>query len=327
MGNLKGVFKLLYEKLTMRNMPKIFIDTQYFLDLYRSTKKIEPILEDIGKVAPYLIIPEQVKDEFIRNRDGVIREIKSSIERIKDENIGHFGLFLGDPDVLECMDISKKHSEIRKKMITKCDEILNRPKDDKIFNYFLKLYKDPRVVIIKRNNKIITNAIKRKNLGNPPVSDGKITVGDEVIWESLLTIPPDDLIIISKDSTYTDHFTFLSREYKEKKHKKLTVSKEISKVLSDIRQEPSNELRAFEQEREIQDQKEIKSVARGGLLAEVMHNMFLDALNNQSSDWEELVGLHNVQLTTPSQGFWGLLPVPKTSDETDGESEKKPEDE
>lgn len=232
-------------------MPKILIDTNFFRELYRTKEKIGPILNDIDKVKPHLVIPEQIKDEFIRNRDKAIREVRFIITGIKYENIGIFGLFLGDPDVKDCNDISAKHSEIRRKMIRKCDTMIKNPDKDIFFKYFLKIYNDPKVEKIKRTDEIISKAITRKYLGNPPISKGKNTIGDEVIWESLLSSSSDDLIIVSKDSTYTDHFTFLSREYEEKTQKKfIKISDEISEVLPYFSEEPSKELKAFEKEQD-----------------------------------------------------------------------------
>ncbi|MBC8726753.1 hypothetical protein F6X37_36380, partial [Paraburkholderia sp. 31.1] len=51
-------------------------------------------------------------------------------------------------------------------------------------------------------------------LGKPPTSPGKDTIGDELIWETLVACVKDDLIIVSGDKTFSNNIPVLkcSRE-------------------------------------------------------------------------------------------------------------------
>jgi hypothetical protein len=240
-------------------MPKIFIDTQIYLNFYRTNVDIFKLFEEINKKRHYLIITEQIKDEFIRNRDTKIRELQKYIKNSKiDENLSSFGIFRKDPEFKGYTNLVKQIQQIREKMIKKCEEMLWDPKKDEIFIFFMKLYEDPNVLKIIRTDSIIKKAVNRKYLGNPPISKDKITIGDEINWESILEKVNDDLIIISDDFTFKDNFTYLFQEFQAQKHKKiLGVFKEISKASPLLKEKPSKELKEFEKEQEQYNRQEI----------------------------------------------------------------------
>lgn len=48
---------------------KIIIDTNIFIDLYGSNEETLLIFNDLEKIKSNLVIPQQIIDEFIRNRD------------------------------------------------------------------------------------------------------------------------------------------------------------------------------------------------------------------------------------------------------------------
>ncbi len=63
-------------------MTKIFIDTNLFLGLYWSDEDTGQIFGDIEALKPYLLFPDLVFDEFLRNRDRILdthsRQIKKT---------------------------------------------------------------------------------------------------------------------------------------------------------------------------------------------------------------------------------------------------------
>jgi hypothetical protein len=85
-------------------------------------------------------------------------------------------------------------------------------------------------------------------LGNPPISKGQNTIGDQVIWETLLLNLNSDLIFVTLDNTYEDHRTFLQNEFREKTGKKLTIHENVSFALKSIGRTPSKELLEAEKE-------------------------------------------------------------------------------
>lgn len=101
-------------------------------------------------------------------------------------------------------------------------------KDD-IYNSFMKLWKSGNTVLTK--DEYINLAVKRKILGNPPGGD-KYSNCDEVIWESLLNTITTNLIVVSKDHTYTQNKEYLQYEYKQKTDKDLLIYDATHKAFS-----------------------------------------------------------------------------------------------
>jgi len=74
----------------------------------------------------------------------------------------------------------------------------------------------------------------------------KDTVGDELIWEMILDRVHDDLILVSRDTTYRNHVTFLTREYREGTGCRLGIEGNISVALQQMGVEPSGALLRIE---------------------------------------------------------------------------------
>ncbi len=233
-------------------MPKIFIDTQIYLNFYQSNVEISTVFKEINKIRRFLIIPEQVKDEFIRKRDTKIQELKKRItETYSEDKLSSFGIFRKHPEFAECIKLVNQINQIRQNMIKKCEEMLEDPKKDEIFSFFMDLYTDSTVQKLSRTEKIFQLALNRKFIGNPPISKDKITIGDEIIWESILESIKDDLIIISADNTFKNNYTFLFDEFQTKTDKKLLgVFKEISQAFKIINEIPSKDLAEYEKGQE-----------------------------------------------------------------------------
>ncbi|MFA4848736.1 MAG: PIN domain-containing protein [Methanoregula sp.] len=230
-------------------MTQIFIDTQIFLNLYKTKQNVKKILEDIEKIKSYLVFPEQVLDEFVRNRDNKIRELKKNI--VDTQNICSFGLFNKYPEFNDCKELRTQIDDVKKRMLAKCDEILTEPDKDEIFSYLLKLYSDNEVLSIKRTSDIFKRAHQRKLIGNPPITERKNSIGDEINWESILDRVKDDLVIISDDHTYESDITFLSREFQQTVNRKiLAIDNKLTTALKFIDVKPSKELKLFETEQE-----------------------------------------------------------------------------
>ena len=134
----------------------------------------------------------------------------------------------------------------RKRLISDLKEIKNDISKDPIFQSFIKIYHDASVLKLTTNEKIIKTAQIRNLIGNPPYSIKKATICDEIIWEMFLENIKDDLIIVSRDTTYEDHITFLSSEFAEKVKKKLILTENISDALKIVGKIASPELIKYE---------------------------------------------------------------------------------
>lgn len=212
-------------------MQKIFIDTNIFLDMYRARidKDISIIMKFIRDNKQYYITTEQSINEFKRNRNNVLNKIIEDItnntttENISSNFIRSLKSFEG---------YNKAAKELKKQKINLTKEIktlLNNVSKDSLYSKINKLHKQE--YIIKTNSNIINLAIQRKFAGNPPTSKKKDTCGDEIIWESLLDYGKNnhnDLIIVTKDSTFHENLTFLQDEYERTTNQKLSVFDNIS---------------------------------------------------------------------------------------------------
>jgi len=138
------------------------------------------------------------------------------------------------------------------------DEMIADPEKDPIFKSFLKLITDSRVTVLPVNDELIKKAQLRKLKGNPPNNEKEVKIGDEIIWECILKNVRDDLILISRDSTYSSHKTFLTSEFKQITGKKLIFSKKISDALKLVGKDASPELKQFEK-----DQQKIGVLSQG----------------------------------------------------------------
>lgn len=229
-------------------MTKVFIDTNRFLDLYRSDKDSIKIFQEISNLKPNLICSEQGYNEFIRNRDQVLNATLENLVKNKmDLYTTAFTRQL--PEYSEIARLQKEYKIIHKRFVERIKEIQKNPQNDPIFSEFLKLYNKDEIRKYQISDKIVENAHKRKLCGNPPGTATK-TIGDEIIWETFLTYVKDDLIIITGDGTFRENFLFLEREFTEKTSKKLSLHKRIADAFTSLGKQPSATIIEYDTEEE-----------------------------------------------------------------------------
>lgn len=223
-------------------MYKIFIDTNIILNFYRINNKdsINAILGAIKKYKKYFISTKQSQDEFLRNRD---RTMKDFIEELKKQNYkAHSNSVIATLDTYnEYYDSIIKANKSTRNIIDEMTKLIENPEIDSIYKIYLDLSK----IAYDRTNDIIEKAKRRKIIGNPPTSR-KDTCGDEIIWETLLEYCNENLIIISKDSTFNDNYNFLKDEFYRIKNKKLKVVDSITKAIELNNENPPKELELIE---------------------------------------------------------------------------------
>lgn len=223
-------------------MYKIFIDTNIILDFYRMNNKnsINEILKEIQRYKKYFISTKQSQDEFLRNRD---RTITDFIEEIKKQNYTvHTNNVIATLDSYEEYHNSiKKANNYTRKIIDELNNLIENPDIDLIYKIYLSLNQNA----YNRTNEIIERAQKRKIIGNPPTSK-KETCGDEIIWETLLECCEGDLVIVSRDSTFSANYNFLKSEYKKEKNSNLKVVDSITKAIELNQEHPPKELELVE---------------------------------------------------------------------------------
>lgn len=197
----------------------IFVDTNILLDLYHLSG---PDLEELKKIIKLaenkqitVYLPQQVSDEFWRNRERVIRDALDNLAKTKAVQ------FL--PNIVrsnpKANDLRKAVDQVNSLVKTLQEETKsainnNELAADKLIESFLSLCKPVPPEIIQK-------AILRKQLGNPPGKAGSL--GDAINWEWLLsqTEINSDLKIISSDGDFESELIpgtpkeFLLREWEK----------------------------------------------------------------------------------------------------------------
>lgn len=223
-------------------MYKIFIDTNIILDFYRMNNKnsINEILKEMKKYKKYFISTKQSQDEFLRNRD---RTITDFIEELKKQNykVNTNNVISTLNSYDEYHDSIIKANKNTKKIINEVKKLIENPDMDIVY----KIYLDLNEIAYSRTNEIIERAQKRKIIGNPP-SSKKETCGDEIIWETLLEYCNEDLIIVSRDSTFSANYNFLKGEFKKYRNRTLKVVDSITKAIEFNQEKPPKELELVE---------------------------------------------------------------------------------
>lgn len=229
-------------------MTKILIDTNIFLGLYESNKDTVDIFKDIGKIKTKLVLPQQIYDEFLRNRDQILRKLIKDIDDANKKGMHLTALIRHSAEYKPLNDAKKKLSEMNDTLIQKIEEMISDPTKDPIFSRFTKLYKSKQVTTIDRSDALIQKAFFRKLSGNPPISPKQDSIGDEIIWESILEHVNDNLILVTRDGTYKAHSTFLTEEYRERTGRSLSIFDKMSDALKKVGEAPSDKLVQFEEE-------------------------------------------------------------------------------
>lgn len=216
----------------------LFIDTSTFLTFYAFTTDD---LEELKKVAGLikanklkLYIPEQVMDEFYRNRE-------SKLAQSLNEFLGGGGSksvprFMHDyPEAEAFRDALEELQKARGALATKAksDATQRLLPADSAFATIIEA-----AGIIKTEESLLIEANRRRLRGNPPGK--KDSVGDQINWETLLKAVPDgaDLHIVSKDGDYKSALDpisihqFLAAEWKQKKGSEITLHTELRPFLN-----------------------------------------------------------------------------------------------
>jgi predicted nucleic acid-binding protein len=180
----------------------IFIDTNIFLSFFHLSSDE---LEELKKLAVLLrekkvilFLPEQVRQEFLRNRAN---KIADAIKRLRAQQSGLQIPQMGK-QYPEFTEIMEAHNIVQKKLSALIESI-----NDDASNNFLEA--DSVIeelfgvaVVIPRDKEMIARARQRAELGDPPGKKGSIR--DALNWEALLSSVPmgEDLILVTDDDDY-----------------------------------------------------------------------------------------------------------------------------
>lgn len=225
---------------------QLYIDANVYIEYFRksSSERLAP-LEELVKLIEakkvILLLPQQTKEEYYRNRRSVAEETRKAL--IEQSRQSSLIPAIFDKDVKEIKDVKKYNkslSDSYKKLITKYDKDVEKEKThaDILINKLFSL-----ATQIPETDEIITKAYKRYMKGNPPRKSDH-SYGDAITWESLMEISTiDNLAIITKDSDYIETtknekvlHSFLAVEWKNKasKNKKITLYASLAEFVNTL---------------------------------------------------------------------------------------------
>jgi hypothetical protein len=216
----------------------LFIDTSTFLTFYAYTSDD---LDELKKVAGLinvdklkLYIPEQVADEFYRNREAKLAE---SLTAFSGGGITKtIPRFMADyPEAKEFSDALKAFQQARDKLAQKArqDALAKLLPADDVFAKIIGA-----AGLISATDEILQQANRRRLRGNPPGK--KDSLGDQINWEILLDQVPADkeLHVVTKDGDYGSALDpnmpqqFLATEWKQKKNADLHLHRQLKPFLN-----------------------------------------------------------------------------------------------
>lgn len=212
----------------------VFIDTNVLLSFYHFTSddldELQKLAEAIKAGAITFALPEQVKQEFWRNRESKIAE---ALTRLKEQKLNlQFPQICKDSSLYPALRAAQRDYERNHGLLV--TELTNAAhtrqlKADQVINELFGIGTN-----YPMDNSIIASAQIRISLGNPPGKNGSL--GDAVNWETLLKMVPnnEDLFFISDDKDFRSAIDgvqfsqFLTDEWAHKKQSALRYYNKLS---------------------------------------------------------------------------------------------------
>ncbi|QHS63658.1 PIN domain-containing protein [Chitinophaga agri] len=213
---------------------KIFIDTNIFLDFYRSNNDTIKLLETLDRYFDSIVLTEQVVIEFARSREAVIRDVRKrflaegTLQQFSSSFLHSFSEFK------KLIMLRGQYDEQQKEVRNIIDKAIIAEGEDPVtffFNEFVN-HCDSKNAILNVTPEIVTKAYNRKMMGSPPVSKDRYSIGDEINWEIILANVRDNLILVTRDSSYQENFNFLDFDFLQASGSKIVkVTDKISDAL------------------------------------------------------------------------------------------------
>jgi predicted nucleic acid-binding protein len=209
-------------------MTHIYIDTNVFLDFYQSATDRLKVFKDLHARAERILVTEQTVAEFRRNRVALLVDLAANIKKTSNVQIFTTAVVRELPEFQEWKKSRDSAREIAERM---AEELMRWTLDsstDLVHSEFEELIKSCQY--IRTSEGAITRAHRRKLIGQPPTSPDKHTIGDELIWESLLEGAKGDLVVVSRDKTFLENQALLKEEFDEPGNRSLVL---VTRVLSE----------------------------------------------------------------------------------------------
>lgn len=200
-------------------MAVIYIDTNVFLDFYQASTDRLAVFEDILGRSKSVLLTQQTVNEFRRNRIARLTTLADHIKKGPHPQLYTTAVVQALPGFNEWVKARDSAKKAAQDIASELNSWVLKEESDPVLVAFEKLVTSAKVVGF--DDELIERAHRRKLLGQPPTSPDKHTVGDELIWESLLTWKDDDLVVVTRDRSFLDNRAILRREFETTSGKKL----------------------------------------------------------------------------------------------------------
>ncbi|MCF7844034.1 PIN domain-containing protein [Candidatus Gracilibacteria bacterium] len=217
-----------------KEVKHIFIDSNIFLDFYRLGKedleKLNQLIDFVKNGDIKIYLTKQVYDEFYRHREDTFQKTYKGFLDSKTD-IQMNSIFKNYPEYKKITLLKKALEKLKSDLGQKVENDMSSKSliaDEVVRKIFeASFYVD--------SDKFLEMAIIRHRLGNPPGKKNN-SYGDEINWETLLSVVPDGekLIIVSNDGDYESPMSerkinsYLEDEWGKKKKSKIYLYKTLS---------------------------------------------------------------------------------------------------
>lgn len=263
----------------------IFIDTNILLDFYRIRKSDISLkyLTEMEAHKEKLILTNQVEMEFRKNRQKVILEALSEVNKISNGGLSVPTVLFDAKPVAMIQKAQKQISSQQKKIKDRIDKLLHSPgTQDKVFQTLQRIFKTESDFNLNRENvkrfSIRRLALKRFYLGYPPRKKEDNSIGDAINWEWIIDCASRSdkhIILVTRDSDFGVHNSdnsylndWLQIEFKERisQKRKIVLTDKLSRAFKlleiPVTPEMIEEEKTVITTRKIEEQEQIKKRAQ-----------------------------------------------------------------
>lgn len=211
----------------------IFIDTNIFLDFYRSRNQDVSFqyLSEIEKQKNLIITTSQVEMEFKKNRQLVLLSTMKDIKRANSVDISIPPILINQAEISEIRKSKKLIKDQQTKLTQLIENIFKDPLQfDPVYKAINTLFTKPTSINLHKENQfrysIRKLALKRFILGYPPKKNNDNSIIDAINWEWIIKCAQTTgkhIIIVSRDSDFGATYSaesfindWLKQEFKER---------------------------------------------------------------------------------------------------------------
>ena len=224
----------------------LFIDTNIWLDFYRSHDTALKLLDHVEAIKDKVIVTYQVESEFKTNRQRVLKQVWVNLKPAADVERPNI---LADAKTAAMLaknikDANGRVTSLRKRL----EKVLAKPTvHDPVYKACQRIFHRDSDIVLKRDNplrhQMRRRAYKRFLHGCPPRKVDDTSMGDGFNWEWMIHCAIEkqaELVIVSRDADYgvilekeayiNDH---LRQEFQERvsKKRKIVLYTRLSEAL------------------------------------------------------------------------------------------------